>query len=126
MNELPPDDSRLSAFLRRYQPAPPKSSHGEIEEYLLARIEQDVQRDSQSVFWLLSSAILTGMIMGWAVYRYSSPPQVAANVPELEHFVLENWNMKPTEATYFNNTSSLTSDWLSLTGPAHDYLGSRH
>ncbi len=125
MTELPPDDPRLSAFLRRYQPAPPKTQ-SDLEDYLLARIEQDAQPQSKSsVFWVLSSAIVAGMIMGWGAYRYSTPPQLMASGPELENFILENWNVKSTETAYFDNNPSLTSEWLLLTSPNPHYVVSR-
>jgi hypothetical protein len=121
-DELPPDDQRLSAFLRRYRPAPP-SSQGDLEDYLLARIDQDVQsHPSKGIFWLFSSAIIAGVMMGWVVYRYSSPPQLTATAPELEHFVLESWNRETTDVTYFNNSPSVSSEWLMLTNSNNNYM----
>ena len=117
MNQLPPDDPRLSAFLRQYRPAPP-SSQGDIEDYLFARIEQDVQTESKNIFWILSSAVVAGVIIGWGAYKFNAPPQIAASSPELEYFVLESWDRGTREeVAYFNHTPSLTNDWLLVTNP---------
>jgi len=110
MDQLPPDDQRLSAFLRRYRPSPP-SSQGNLEEYLFARIEKDVQTHPKNLFLLFSSAIIAGVIMGWGVYRYSSPPEIIATKPELENFVLESWNEETTEVADFNSSPSWTNEW---------------
>jgi len=114
MNQLPPDDPNLSEFLRRYRPAPP-SGKSDLEDYLLARIEQDVQTKPLNLFWVFSSAIIAGVILGWGTYRYTSNVQMASTGPELEHFILDNWGGETVDASYTDNNPSVTRDWLLLT-----------
>lgn len=124
MEQLPPDDQRLSSFLRRYRPAPPKTP-SDLEDYLLTRIECDTHSRSKGTFWILSSAVVAGIIMGWGVYRYSNQPTLTVSTPELEHFVLESWDMGTNETADFNNSPSLTNDWQILTNPNNSYLVSK-
>jgi hypothetical protein len=97
-----PEDPRLSEFLRRYRPCPP-STQGNFEDYLFDRIEQNTQAQSKGVYWIFSTAILAGVVLGWGMYRYSNQPELAASAPEIENFVLENWNRESIDAVYTAN-----------------------
>ncbi len=109
------EDPRLHEFLKRYRPAPP-SSQGNLEEYLFDSIEQDSQSRPKGLFWIFSGAVLTGVVLGWGIYRYSDQPQLTASAPEIENFVLENWKRQSADALYTTNGLPWADDYLAISG----------
>jgi hypothetical protein len=118
--QLPQDDEKLVAFVRRYRPVPPPAAIN-LEQQLMSLVEKNALncQKKTKLRCLVPAACAAGLLLAWGGYNWfasQQQPQFAASPQEeeLETILVESWQGTVGEPTNAFQPVSAEADWLAL------------
>jgi hypothetical protein len=126
MNKIYNDDQNLVKFVKQNRPLPPSNNHF-VETQLMNIISKENQHSSRlnhSLFWVVPSAIATGLLlMSGSVIKNNLSPQIAHESENLETFMVNSWQGSLSESIDNQQFYNPEKGWFLLT---EDNLSSSH
>jgi hypothetical protein len=95
MKKFDESDRKLVNFLQSNRPISPTEAI-DLEEQIIELVDREdvlARQKSERFVWVIPSAILAGVFIGWGSYRSLIPQtQVSVTNDELEIFLVNSWN----------------------------------
>lgn len=118
MNKIYNDDQNLIKFVKQNRPLPP-SNNQFVETQLMTIISKENQHSSRlnySWFWVVPSAIATGvLLMSSSVIENNLSPQIAHENEDLETFMVNAWQGSMSENIDNQQFYNSEKAWVLLT-----------